>query len=77
MSSWNLHFLAWATPVRWSWVRPAVLERDGEPLLLIDCGQEALTAYLERYGQAPRALFLTHTHLDHVAGMERLFVQLY
>ncbi len=55
----------------------AVLERDGEPILMIDCGQEALTAYLQRYGQAPRALFLTHTHLDHIAGLERLFVQLY
>lgn len=52
----------------------AVLERDGEPLLMIDCGQEALTAYLDRYGGPPNALFFTHTHLDHVAGMERLFV---
>ena len=51
----------------------AVLERDGTPLLLIDCGQEALTAYLARYGEHPRALYLTHTHFDHVAGMERLF----
>ncbi|HET9482827.1 MAG TPA: MBL fold metallo-hydrolase [Xanthomonadales bacterium] len=51
----------------------AVVERDGAPLLLIDCGQEALTAYLERYGEPPRALYLTHTHFDHVAGMERLF----
>lgn len=51
----------------------AVLERDGAPLLLIDCGQEALTAYLERYGEPPRSLYLTHTHFDHVAGMERLF----
>ena len=51
----------------------AVLERDGKPLLMIDCGQEALTAYLTRYGEAPRAVYITHTHFDHVAGMERLF----
>lgn len=51
-----------------------VLERDGQPLLMIDCGQEALTAHLERYGGPPRALYFTHAHLDHVAGMERLFV---
>ena len=51
----------------------AVIERDGEPWLLIDCGQEALSAFLERYGHAPRALFITHTHMDHVAGLERLF----
>ena len=37
----------------------AVLERDGAPLLLIDCGQEALSAYLERYASVPMALFLT------------------
>jgi len=52
-----------------------VLERDGKPLLLVDCGQEALTAYLDRYNEAPPALFITHTHLDHVAGFERLFVK--
>jgi ribonuclease BN (tRNA processing enzyme) len=55
----------------------AVLERNGEPLLMIDCGGEALTAYIARYGAAPRAIFITHTHLDHVAGLERLFFQLY
>lgn len=50
-----------------------VLERAGEPLLMIDCGAEALSAYIERYGQTPRAVFVTHTHMDHVAGLERLF----
>ena len=51
----------------------AVLERDGQPVLMIDCGGEALTAFLAHYGTLPPALFLTHTHLDHVGGMERLF----
>lgn len=55
----------------------AVLERDGRPLLMIDCGGEALSAYLERYGEPPAALYVTHTHLDHVGGMERLFFRLY
>ena len=55
----------------------AVVERDGRPLLLIDCGPEALTAYLERHGGVPNALFLTHAHLDHVGGMERLFYRVY
>ncbi|HEU4664643.1 MAG TPA: MBL fold metallo-hydrolase [Dokdonella sp.] len=54
-----------------------VLERDGEPLLMIDCGAEALSAYLDRYGAPPRALYVTHTHMDHVAGLERLFYRTY
>jgi len=52
----------------------AVVERDGEPLLMIDCGQEAYSAYRAHYGAPPDALFITHVHLDHVAAMERLFV---
>ncbi|MCC7255675.1 MAG: MBL fold metallo-hydrolase [Dokdonella sp.] len=50
-----------------------VLERNGEPLLMIDCGAEALSAYLAHYQSLPDALFITHTHMDHVAGLERLF----
>lgn len=55
----------------------ATIERDGAPWLTIDCGGEGLTAYMAHYGQAPQALFITHTHLDHVAGFERLFVSTY
>lgn len=52
----------------------ATIEREGAPWLTIDCGGEGLTAYLAQYDAFPRALFVTHTHLDHVAGFERLFV---
>ena len=52
----------------------ATIERDGAPWLTIDCGPEGLTAFQATYGEAPRAVFLTHAHLDHVGGLERLFV---
>lgn len=55
----------------------ATIERDGAPWLTIDCGGEGLSAYLDRYGEPPRALFVTHTHFDHVGGFERLFVASY
>lgn len=55
----------------------ATIERDGAPWLTIDCGNEGLTAHMARYGEAPRAVFVTHTHLDHVGGFERLFVSSY
>ncbi|RZA37072.1 MAG: ribonuclease Z [Lysobacteraceae bacterium] len=52
----------------------ATLERDGSPWLTIDCGAEGLSSFLAHYGRMPEALFVTHTHMDHVAGFERLFV---
>lgn len=55
----------------------ATIERDGEPWLTIDCGSEGLTAFMAHYGHPPRALFITHTHMDHVGGFERLFVHEY
>ena len=55
----------------------AVIERDGRPELMIDCGQEALTAFQHRYGTLPDAVFITHVHMDHVAGLERLFFATY
>ena len=55
----------------------ATIERDGAPWLTIDCGGEGLTDYLARYGEPPGALFVTHTHFDHVGGFERLFVSQY
>ena len=55
----------------------ATIERDGAPWLTIDCGSEGLSEYLAHYGAPPKALFVTHTHLDHVGGFERLFVSEY
>lgn len=55
----------------------AVIERGGAPELMIDCGHEALTAFVKQYAQLPDALFITHVHMDHVAGLERLFFATY
>lgn len=51
----------------------AVLEQNGTPRLMIDCGPMAVTRYLAHYGAPPPAVYITHTHLDHVGGFERLF----
>lgn len=51
----------------------AVLEVAGLPCLLIDCGPGIVAAYKARYGALPPALFITHLHMDHVAGLESLF----
>lgn len=55
----------------------AVLEdQAGEPQLLIDCGPTVLPAYCALYGGLPRAIFVTHTHFDHIGGLENLFYRL-
>jgi ribonuclease BN (tRNA processing enzyme) len=55
----------------------AAIERDGQPLLMVDCGPEGLTAWLATYGEVPAAVFVTHGHMDHVGGLERLFYRVY
>ncbi len=52
----------------------AVLEQADEPMLLIDCGLDTVASFRETYaGRLPKAIFITHTHLDHVGGLENLF----
>jgi len=52
----------------------AVLERGGAPLLLIDCGPDTVRQFAHAYnGELPAAAFITHTHLDHIGGLESLF----
>jgi ribonuclease BN (tRNA processing enzyme) len=77
--SWALHLLgvgnAGAAPELGA--AAAVIECDGEPVLMIDAGQEAITAFHAAYGRWPTAVFITHVHMDHVAGLERLFYAAY
>jgi ribonuclease BN (tRNA processing enzyme) len=76
--NWHLHFLgtgaAHAVELGSS---SAVLERDGKPLLLIDCGPDTLDRYMAAYGEPPQNVYITHTHMDHVGGLERLFTRLW
>lgn len=42
--------------------------------LLIDLGGEAYFA-VKKSGYKPNAIFITHTHMDHIGGLERLFYE--
>ena len=51
----------------------AVVEQAQQPMLLIDCGPGVVNAHNAAYQQLPAAVFITHLHMDHVAGLETLF----
>ncbi len=72
--SWSLRFLGVGSAAAVDLGSSgAALERDGEPVLMIDCGAEGLSAFQRNYGRLPPAVFITHAHMDHVGGLERLF----
>lgn len=55
----------------------ATLEVNGEPMLLIDCGPGTVHSHQQRYDCLPRAIFISHCHLDHIADLEILTVRQY
>ncbi len=76
--NWHLHFLGVGGGHTVKSGSPAaVLECDGQPFLLIDCGPDILDRYQSAYHSLPRALYITHTHMDHVGAMEALFSRLW
>lgn len=79
MADWALHVLGVGSSAGAGRLgsAAAVVERDGAPLLLIDCGPDVLDRFLEAYGDPPAALYLTHLHMDHVGGLEQLFGRLW
>jgi ribonuclease BN (tRNA processing enzyme) len=72
--SWALRFLGvGGSQAEGLGTAAAVLERDGRPQLLIDCGHGTPARYAHQYGALPPAIFITHVHLDHVGGLEQLY----
>ena len=51
----------------------AVLEVNGSPWLMIDCGFDSLGRFQRLYQRLPTAIFITHLHMDHVGGLEQVY----
>lgn len=49
----------------------------GKCKLVIDYGFTSYASYKRKYQQNPKAIFLTHGHLDHIGGLENLFFDAY
>lgn len=55
-----------------------VLEVEGAPALMVDCGPLALPSFDEHYAAPwPESVFVTHLHMDHIGGLEALFFRIF
>lgn len=53
-----------------------LIEADGRPWMMIDCGFDSLSRYKTHHPeQLPPAVFITHCHFDHIGGLEQLYFQ--
>jgi ribonuclease BN (tRNA processing enzyme) len=74
MSRRAMHFLGTGSATSLSLgAAAAVLVQDDKALLQIDCGSSAIAAYQQRFADLAHAIYITHVHLDHIAGLETLF----
>lgn len=55
----------------------AVIEENGQPILMIDCGPGSVQRYVQQYAELPQAIYITHGHWDHVGDLEPLFYKAY
>jgi len=48
-------------------------EKDKLENLLVDCGPGTVNSYEQHFSSLPKAVFITHCHMDHIADLEHLF----
>src|SRR5688572_18793099 len=51
---------------------------SGSPCWIVDCGidPDEMLDWIDEKGLKPAAILLTHTHLDHIAGVDRALARL-